>query len=318
MLELAETVIRVTGSESEIVYEALPVDDPQVRQPDITRAREVLGWEPEIELEGGSTANAGVTRPSSALSIVALVIGSSSSHLGVARPSVFRWRRRRRRRAHCSARPLRRQRDVRAPGPAFPQLQSSTAQVLRVNLRWGGHRGAVATQRRPANATDPADPAYDWSPYDAMVKRAAEQTSRCCPRSSGRPAGRTAARNRATAPKNDTTCRTSRPPRRSATAATSRRPAAEIRCRRSVSGWPGTSRTTRSSCGRSRKIGRARRCVVAAPAIYAKICNAIYGGVHSTRHQRREGRLRRDRPARKQPGAQHPPVDLAARLPRAR
>jgi dTDP-glucose 4,6-dehydratase len=51
--ELAETVLRVTGSQSKIVYEALPVDDPRVRQPDITRAREVLGWEPEIDLEGG-------------------------------------------------------------------------------------------------------------------------------------------------------------------------------------------------------------------------------------------------------------------------
>jgi dTDP-glucose 4,6-dehydratase len=51
--ELAETVIRVSGSKSTIVYEALPIDDPQVRQPDITRAREVLGWEPEIDLEGG-------------------------------------------------------------------------------------------------------------------------------------------------------------------------------------------------------------------------------------------------------------------------
>ncbi len=51
--ELAETVIRASGSQSEIVYEALPIDDPQVRQPDITRARDVLGWEPEIDLEGG-------------------------------------------------------------------------------------------------------------------------------------------------------------------------------------------------------------------------------------------------------------------------
>jgi dTDP-glucose 4,6-dehydratase len=55
ILELAETVIRVTGSRSEIVYEALPVDDPQIRQPDITRAKEILGWEPEIELEEGLT-----------------------------------------------------------------------------------------------------------------------------------------------------------------------------------------------------------------------------------------------------------------------
>jgi dTDP-glucose 4,6-dehydratase len=53
LLELAEAVIKATGSQSEIVYEALPVDDPQVRQPDITRARQVLGWEPQVGLEEG-------------------------------------------------------------------------------------------------------------------------------------------------------------------------------------------------------------------------------------------------------------------------
>jgi dTDP-glucose 4,6-dehydratase len=53
ILELAETVLRVTGSTSEVVYEALPVDDPQIRQPDITRAMEILGWKPEIQLEEG-------------------------------------------------------------------------------------------------------------------------------------------------------------------------------------------------------------------------------------------------------------------------
>jgi dTDP-glucose 4,6-dehydratase len=53
MLELAETCIKVTGSASEIVFEAMPVDDPQVRRPDITRARQLLGWEPEVELEEG-------------------------------------------------------------------------------------------------------------------------------------------------------------------------------------------------------------------------------------------------------------------------
>jgi dTDP-glucose 4,6-dehydratase len=53
VLELAETVVRVTGSKSEIVFEALPIDDPRVRQPDITRARQVLGWEPEVSLEDG-------------------------------------------------------------------------------------------------------------------------------------------------------------------------------------------------------------------------------------------------------------------------
>ena len=53
LLEAAETVLRVTDTTSEIVYESLPVDDPQVRQPDITRARELLGWEPKIALEEG-------------------------------------------------------------------------------------------------------------------------------------------------------------------------------------------------------------------------------------------------------------------------
>jgi dTDP-glucose 4,6-dehydratase len=53
VLELADAVLRVTGSRSEIVFEALPMDDPQIRQPDITRAREILGWAPEIELEEG-------------------------------------------------------------------------------------------------------------------------------------------------------------------------------------------------------------------------------------------------------------------------
>ena len=46
LLELAEAVIEATESRSEIVFEALPVDDPQVRQPDITRAKQLLGWEP--------------------------------------------------------------------------------------------------------------------------------------------------------------------------------------------------------------------------------------------------------------------------------
>ena len=53
LLELAKTVIEVTGSRSEIVFEALPVDDPQVRQPDITLARQLLGWEPTVELGDG-------------------------------------------------------------------------------------------------------------------------------------------------------------------------------------------------------------------------------------------------------------------------
>jgi dTDP-glucose 4,6-dehydratase len=50
VLELAEIVREVTGSDSEIMFEPLPVDDPTQRQPDISLARRVLGWEPEIDL----------------------------------------------------------------------------------------------------------------------------------------------------------------------------------------------------------------------------------------------------------------------------
>ncbi len=53
LLGLAEAVIEVTKSRSEIVFEALPQDDPKVRRPDIALAREVLEWEPEIELREG-------------------------------------------------------------------------------------------------------------------------------------------------------------------------------------------------------------------------------------------------------------------------
>jgi dTDP-glucose 4,6-dehydratase len=53
LLELAQAVIEVTESRAEIVFEALPIDDPRVRQPDITRARQLLGWEPKVELREG-------------------------------------------------------------------------------------------------------------------------------------------------------------------------------------------------------------------------------------------------------------------------
>ena len=53
LLELAEKIVHLTGSRSEIVFEGLPVDDPKVRRPDITRAREVLGWEPKVSLDEG-------------------------------------------------------------------------------------------------------------------------------------------------------------------------------------------------------------------------------------------------------------------------
>jgi dTDP-glucose 4,6-dehydratase len=71
LLELAKAVIDITGSKSEIVYEPLPTDDPKVRQPDITLAKQILGWEPKIDLreglektieKSGAEALVGITR----------------------------------------------------------------------------------------------------------------------------------------------------------------------------------------------------------------------------------------------------------------
>jgi dTDP-glucose 4,6-dehydratase len=51
--QIAETIISMTGSTSQIVYRPLPTDDPKQRRPDITRARALLGWEPKVQLEEG-------------------------------------------------------------------------------------------------------------------------------------------------------------------------------------------------------------------------------------------------------------------------
>jgi dTDP-glucose 4,6-dehydratase len=53
VIELAEKVLRLTGSKSELVREPLPTDDPKVRQPDIGKAKRQLGWEPAVTLEDG-------------------------------------------------------------------------------------------------------------------------------------------------------------------------------------------------------------------------------------------------------------------------
>ncbi|MDZ7332146.1 MAG: SDR family oxidoreductase [candidate division KSB1 bacterium] len=51
--QMAEVILKVTGSKSKLIYKPLPIDDPKVRQPNITRARTLLGWEPKIDLEQG-------------------------------------------------------------------------------------------------------------------------------------------------------------------------------------------------------------------------------------------------------------------------
>jgi dTDP-glucose 4,6-dehydratase len=61
--EIARAIIKLTGSKSKIVYRPLPEDDPKVRQPDITRARTLLGWEPKVTLEEGLIKTLDYFRP---------------------------------------------------------------------------------------------------------------------------------------------------------------------------------------------------------------------------------------------------------------
>jgi dTDP-glucose 4,6-dehydratase len=53
VVEVAERILRIVGSKSELVFEPLPADDPKVRRPDISRAREVLSWEPQVAPDDG-------------------------------------------------------------------------------------------------------------------------------------------------------------------------------------------------------------------------------------------------------------------------
>jgi UDP-glucuronate decarboxylase len=53
MLQLAETILKLSGSKSKIIYQPLPQDDPKQRQPNIELAKAKLGWEPKVNLEDG-------------------------------------------------------------------------------------------------------------------------------------------------------------------------------------------------------------------------------------------------------------------------
>jgi len=64
LLEMAESVVELTESRAEIVFEALPVDDPKVRQPDIARARDLLGWEPRVNVREGLERTIAAATPS--------------------------------------------------------------------------------------------------------------------------------------------------------------------------------------------------------------------------------------------------------------
>jgi len=135
------------------------------------------------------------------------------------------------------------------PDKGFPILHNLRAQIVRITLWWGGPIGVAKTQ--PKNPTDPADPAYNWDVYDRAVQDAAKYKIKVLFSIVGTPLGRTADARRGMRRRGRSPCRTSRPRPRSATAGRSSRRRMGRRFRRSGSGWPGTSPTTRCSSLRS-------------------------------------------------------------------
>jgi hypothetical protein len=167
------------------------------------------------------------------------------------------------------------------PLRAFPQLKALHAQVLRVNLRWGGAPLAVAT-RRPEDAADPADPAYSWGPFDETVKRAAEANIKVIATIVGTPPWANGGKARYFPPKNFGDLRAF------ATAAAKRYsgdyvpPFAEDPLP-AVRYWLAWNEPNNPVFIRPQWKKQGKRYVVASAGIYAKICNAVFAGVHSTK-----------------------------------
>jgi hypothetical protein len=168
------------------------------------------------------------------------------------------------------------------PDWAFPQYSLLGVEALRVNLYWGGPSG-VARARRPANAVNPADPAYDWTVYDAFVKRAAERRIKVVFSILWTPAwaaGPVKKKNRAPRRMIDL--------RNFAFAAAKRysgsfRPATDGPPLPAVRHWLAWNEPNNPVFLRPQFVYvGGRRYKAVSPRIYAQMCNAIWSGVHLT------------------------------------
>ena len=219
--------IKVTGSSSEIVFEALPVDDPQVRRPDITRARQLLGWEPQVDLDEGLRRMLQATRPGAGrvskrvarLSVLAVAVGGLA-----VRPRCRRRRadRERRRREHLRVGIYdEAQTALREPGrPTFPTLER------RCTCRCCGSTssGAASAASRARGRRDADRPGRPGVRLVALRPRSCATppttASRSSSRSSARPRWANGGKAQNVAPTNADRPRRTSPTRRpSATAA---------------------------------------------------------------------------------------------------
>jgi len=165
------------------------------------------------------------------------------------------------------------------PDWAFPQYKTLGVKALRVNLYWGGP-GGIAHRKRPANAVNPADPAYDWTVYDALVKRAADNRMKPVFSILWTPSWAGPAKNMAPRRMIDL--------RNFAFAAAKRysgnfHPVPDGPALPAVRHWLAWNEPNNPVFLKPQfqRIGR-RKYSLASPRIYAGMCNAIMSGVHLT------------------------------------
>ena len=164
------------------------------------------------------------------------------------------------------------------PDFAFPQYTALGVKALRVNLYWGGASG-VARRRRPANAVNPADPAYDWATYDEMVKRSAQAKIKVVFSILWTPGWAGPAKNRAPRRMIDL--------RNFAFAAAKRysgsfRPDPDMAPLPVVRFWLAWNEPNNPVFLRPQFVRAGKRFRLEAPRVYAQMCNSIWAGVHLT------------------------------------
>ena len=164
------------------------------------------------------------------------------------------------------------------PDFAFPQYTRLGVKALRVNLYWGGASG-VARRRRPANAVNPADPAYDWTTYDEMVKRSAEAKIKVVFSILWTPVWAGRAKNRAPRRMIDL--------RNFAFAAAKRysgsfRPDPDMAPLPQVRYWLAWNEPNNPVFLLPQFVRAGRVFRLESPRVYAQMCNSIWAGVHLT------------------------------------
>ena len=169
------------------------------------------------------------------------------------------------------------------PSKTFPMLKQLRAQVIRVTLPWGGRGALSVARRKPADASDPADPAYRWGLYDALVRRAAKDKIKVLFDIVGTPGWANGGKRWNRAPRNATTLRAF------AHAAAMRysgtfKPEGAEEPLPSVRLWLAWNEPNDPVflTPQYRKVGR-NRYVIQSASDYARICNAIVSGVHGTK-----------------------------------